>query len=119
MALFGRSEVGVRVAPVGRFEHQGNGPMRYLAILDCPVIFSGENSYRMTSIDMCPSAGITAGLISRHVKVVDGRLIAVCIWTSETWCRDFYDSAWYAKASDLWGDQYQLRIEAIDETQAA
>ena len=28
--------------------------MRFLAILDCPVIFSGENSYGMTSIDMRP-----------------------------------------------------------------
>ncbi|KQP30625.1 hypothetical protein ASF49_14080 [Methylobacterium sp. Leaf104] len=93
--------------------------MRFLAILDCPVIFSGENSYGMTSIDMCPSTGITSGLISRHVKVVDGRLIAVCIWTSEFCCRKYFDAAWYGKAADLWGDQYQLRLEAIEEPQAA
>lgn len=94
--------------------------MRYLAILDCPVTFAGENSYGMTSNDMCPSAGITGGLISRHVKVVDGRLIAVCIWNSEFCARVFFDHAWYEKAGELWGDQYQLRLEAIDEeTQAA
>ena len=53
------------------------------------------------------------------MKVVDGRLIAVCIWTSEFCCRKYFDAAWYGKAADLWGDQYQLRLEAIEEPQAA
>lgn len=93
--------------------------MHYLAILDCPVVFSGENTYSMTSIDMCPSVGITRGLISRHVKVVDARVIAVCIWEDQLTCMLFFNSDWYEKAETLWGDRYQLRLETIDETRAA
>lgn len=93
--------------------------MSYLAILECPVIFSGDNTYAMTSIDMCPSVSITRGLVSRHVKVIDARLIVVCIWKSQFCSRMFFDALWYEKAGELWGDQYQLRLEAIDESQAA
>lgn len=89
--------------------------MRYLAILECPVIFSGENTYSMTSIDMCPSVGITRGLISRHVKVVDARVIVVCIWENHFSSLLFFNTDWYEKAASLWGDRYQLRLEAIDE----
>lgn len=93
--------------------------MRYLAILECPVIFSGENAYAMTSMDMCPSVGITRGLISRHVKVVDARVIVVCIWEDQLGCMLFFDTDWREKAEVLWGEAYQLRLEAIDETRAA
>jgi len=93
--------------------------MRYLAILECPVIFSGENPYGMTSMDMCPSVGITRGLISRHVKVVDARVIVVSIWTSQFCAKLFFDPAWYEKAEILWGDGYQLRLDAIEEARVA
>ncbi len=93
--------------------------MSYLAILECPVIFSGESAYAMTSMDMCPSTGITRGLISRHVKVVDSRIIAVCIWQSEFCAKLFFNAEWYEKAEVLWGDRYQLRLEEIDETAVA
>ncbi|WP_227440675.1 MULTISPECIES: hypothetical protein [unclassified Methylobacterium] len=97
----------------------GLAAMRYLAILECPVIFSGESPNGMTSMDMCPSAGITRGLISRHVKVIDSRVIAVCIWQSEFCAKLFFDADWYEKAGVLWGDRYQLRLEAIDEAAVA
>jgi hypothetical protein len=93
--------------------------MRYLAILECPVIFSGENAYGMTSMDMCPSVAIARGLISRHVKVVDSRVIVVCIWESEFCAKLFFDAAWTEKARVLWEDRYQLRLEAIDEARVA
>lgn len=94
-------------------------PMRHLAILDCPVVFSGENTYAMTSIDMCPSVGVTRGLVSRHVKIIDARVIAVCIWEDQMSCMLFFNSDWYERAAALWGDSYQLRLEAIDASQAA
>ena len=93
--------------------------MRYLAILDCPVIFSGENTYSMTSIDMCPSVGIAGGLISRHIKVVDARVLLVSIWTDEAASKAYFDADWYERAQVLWGDDYQLRLEAIDEANVA
>ncbi|MBX9933074.1 MAG: hypothetical protein K2Y56_16305 [Methylobacterium sp.] len=93
--------------------------MRYLAILDCPVIFSGENTYSMTSIDMCPSVGIARGLISRHIKVVDARVLLVSIWSDEAASKAYFDAEWYERAAALWGDDYQLRLEAIDETNVA
>jgi len=93
--------------------------MRYLAILECPVIFSGENAYGMTSMDMCPSVGIARGLFSRHVKVVDARVIVVSIWESEFCARLFFDAAWTEKARTLWDDSYQLRLDAIEEARVA
>ena len=93
--------------------------MRYLAILECPVIFSGENAFGMTSMDMCPSVGITRGLISRHVKVVDSQLFVVSIWDSQFCAKLFFDPAWYEKAEILWGDGYQLRLDAIEEARVA
>ncbi|NEU12674.1 hypothetical protein G3T14_11055 [Methylobacterium sp. BTF04] len=93
--------------------------MRHLAILECPVIFSGENTYSMTSIDMCPSVGIARGLVSRHVKVVDARIIVVCIWEDQVSSLLFFNADWYEKAGVLWGDRYQLRLDAIDESVGA
>lgn len=90
--------------------------MSYLAILECPVIFSGENTYSMTSTDMLPSVGITPGLVSRHIKVSDARIMAVCIWTSKFCSRKYFDAQWYERAAVLWGEEYQLREEAVDET---
>lgn len=93
--------------------------MRFLAILECPVTFSGENTYSMTSIDMCPSVGVTRGLVSRHVKVLDATLIAVCIWEDERFSRAYFDAEWYEKAGVLWGESYRLRLEPIDASQVA
>lgn len=93
--------------------------MSYLAILECPVTFNDENNYSMSSIDMCPTVGITQGLVSRHVKVQDARLLVVCIWKSQADSETFFESEWYAKADTLWGADYQLRLEALDKTSAA
>lgn len=93
--------------------------MRHLTILECPVTFTDENGYSQSSIAMCPTIGISHGLVSRHVKVQDARLIVVCIWTSQADSEIFLDAAWYAKAAGLWGDDYQLRLESLDETNCA
>lgn len=93
--------------------------MSYLAILECPVTFNDENDYAQSSIDMCPTVGITQGLVSRHVKVQDGRLLVVCIWKSRAEGEAFFTPEWSARAVTLWGDDYQLRLESVDESSAA
>lgn len=93
--------------------------MSYLAILECPVTFSAENKYSMSSIDMCPTVGITRGLVSRHVKVVDARILVVCIWESQSFGQTFFDAEWHAKAGELWGEDYQLRLASPDASQVA
>lgn len=93
--------------------------MKYLSVVECPVVFPGENAYGMSSIDMLPRAGVTAGLESRHVRVLDGRIVAVCIWKSASSGQLFFDETWHTRADQLWNDAYQTRFEEIDEPPAA
>lgn len=93
--------------------------MTYLSIIECPNVFTGENAYSMSSMDMLPRLGITQGLVSRHMRATDQGTIAVCIWTDLTSCERFLDEDWYAKADVLWGDRYVLKIQPIDETSDA
>ncbi|MHC2000928.1 MULTISPECIES: hypothetical protein [unclassified Methylobacterium] len=46
-------------------------------------------------------------------------MIAVCIWQSEFCAKLYFNAEWYEKAEALWGDRYQLRLEAIDEEAVA
>ena len=93
--------------------------MTYLSIIECPNVFTGENEYSMSSMDMLPRPGITRGLVSRHMRATDQSTIAVCIWSDLASCRQFLDDDWYAKAAVMWGDRYSLKIQPIDETSDA
>ncbi|GJE26378.1 hypothetical protein [Methylobacterium organophilum] len=93
--------------------------VKYLTVVECPVIFPGENEYAMSSFDMLPRLGITRGLESRHVKVLDNRIVMVCIWKSSFCARLFFDAAWTEKAAVLWPDTYQFRLEPIENASAA
>lgn len=94
-------------------------PMKYLTVVECPVVFPAENEHGFSSKDMLPRAGVTAGLESRHVRVLDNRITAVCIWNSEFLAKRFFDKDWHKKADDVWGDAYQTRFEPIDDASAA
>ncbi|KQP59127.1 hypothetical protein ASG40_16855 [Methylobacterium sp. Leaf399] len=93
--------------------------MSYLTILECPVTYNDADSYEQSSIDMCPTVGITQGLVSRHVKVQDSRLLVVCIWKDRADSELVFDTEWYAKAEERWGSDYQLRLETLGATSAA
>jgi hypothetical protein len=88
-------------------------------MLDCPVVFEGENERGLSSPDLCPSFGITRGLTSRHIGVRDGRMLCLCIWENEAACRSCFDGEWHERAEALWGDRYQLRITAFETADAA
>lgn len=93
--------------------------MKNLTVVECPVVFPGENEFGMSSVDMLPRLGIAAGLESRHIRVLDERIIAVCIWKSTFCAKLFFDAAWSERAETLWGEAYQIRFEAIDDASAA
>ena len=93
--------------------------MKYLSVIECPVVFPGENAFAMSSIDMLPRAGVTPGLESRHVRVLGGRIIAVCLWKNPASGQHFFDEAWQTRADQLWQDAYQTRFEDIEEPPAA
>lgn len=93
--------------------------MKYLTVVECPVVFPGENDHALASKDMLPRLGIAGGLESRHVRILDGRITAVCIWKNSACAKQFFDSDWHAKADEIWGDAYQTRFEAIDSASAA
>lgn len=92
---------------------------KYLSMIECPVVFPGDNAYGMSSRDMLPRAGVTPGLISRHVRVSDNRIVGVCIWANEPSCKRFFDDDWYGKAKSLWGEEYSIRLERIEDASAA
>ncbi len=93
--------------------------MKHLVVVECPIVFPGENEFGMSSVDMLPRLGIAAGLESRHIRVLDERIIAVCIFKSTFCAKLFFDAEWTARADTLWGDRYQMRFEAIDNASAA
>lgn len=93
--------------------------MTYLTILECPVAYPAENQHSLSSKDMMPRFGVTSGLESQHLRVQDGRITSVCIWTSEFLAKRFFGRDWTAKATDIWGDQYQIRFEDIGSASAA
>lgn len=93
--------------------------MKHLAVVECPIVFPGENEFGMSSVDMLPRLGIAAGLESRHIRVLGERIIAVCIFKSTFCAKLFFDAEWTARAETLWGDRYQIRFEAIDTASAA
>ena len=103
--------------PSGR--HGKVPDMKYLAVIECPVVFPAENEYALSSVDMLPRLGITAGLESRHMRILDARVTAVCIFTSASAGTGFFDEDWQAKAETLWGDDYRTRFEDIDGAPAA
>ncbi|AMB44265.1 hypothetical protein Y590_05115 [Methylobacterium sp. AMS5] len=94
-------------------------PMKYLTVVECPIVFPGENEFGASSIDMLPRLGIAGGLESRHIRVLDERIIAVCIWRSSFCAKLFFDTAWHERAASLWGEAYQIRFEAIENASAA
>lgn len=94
-------------------------PMKYLTILECPVVYSAENDRAVASKDMLPRLGVTAGLESQHVRVLDTRITSVCIWASEFFAKRYFGKDWSETADAIWGDQYQIRFEAIDAASAA
>lgn len=94
-------------------------PMKYLTILECPVVYAAENDHALASKDMLPRFGVTAGLESQHVRVLDTRITSVCIWTSEFFAKRYFGKDWSEKAEAIWGDQYQMRFEPIDAASAA
>lgn len=96
-----------------------SAPMKYLTILECPVVYSAENSHALASKDMLPRFGVTSGLESQHVRVLDTRITSVCIWESEFFAKRYFGKDWSGKADAIWGDQYQIRFEAIDAASAA
>ncbi|MFY9291878.1 MAG: hypothetical protein WAP03_14450 [Methylorubrum rhodinum] len=93
--------------------------MKHLAVVECPIVFPGENEFGMSSVDMLPRLGIAAGLESRHIRVLDERIIAVCIFKSTFCAKLFFDAEWTTRADTLWDDRYQIRFEAIDTASAA
>ncbi len=93
--------------------------MRYLAILECPVIFSGENDFGMTSMDMCPSSPSRAGSSVATSRWWSPASSSSASGESEFCAKLFFDAAWTEKAQILWEDRYQLRLEAIDEARVA
>jgi hypothetical protein len=93
--------------------------MKHLVVVECPIVFPGENEFGMSSVDMLPRNGIAAGLESRHIRVLDERIIAVCIFKSTFCAKLFFDAEWTKRAETLWGDRYQIRFEAIDTASAA
>ncbi len=94
-------------------------PMKHLTVIECPIVFPGENEFGVSSIDMLPRLGIAGGLESRHIRVLDERIIAVCIWRSSFCAKLFFDAAWHERAATLWGEAYQIRFEAIENASAA
>jgi hypothetical protein len=96
-----------------------SAPMKHLTILECPVVYSAENDQALASKDMLPRFGVTAGLESQHVRVLDTRITSVCIWTSEAAAQRYFGEDWKGKAAAIWGDEYQIRFEPIDTASAA
>lgn len=94
-------------------------PMKYLTILECPVVYSAENDHGLASKDMLPRFGVTSGLESQHVRVLDARITSVCIWTSEFLAKRYFGKDWSEKAEAIWDGQYQIRFEPIDAASAA
>lgn len=92
---------------------------KHLTVVECPIVFPGENAFGVSSVDMLPRLGIAAGLESRHIRVLDERIIAVCIWKSLFCAKLFFDGPWYDRAGTLWGEAYQIRFEAIEDASAA
>ena len=93
--------------------------MKYLTSLEGPVVYAAENDHALASKDMLPRFGVTSGLESQHVRVLDARITSVCIWTSEFCAKKFFGKDWSDKAADIWGDEYQMRFETIDAASAA
>jgi len=93
--------------------------MKFLAIVECPVVFPAENDRALSSKDMLPRPGVTRGLESRHVRVLDSRMTAVCLWATAEDAQRFFDGDWYGKASEIWGEDYRIRLEGIDSASAA
>ncbi|GJE54799.1 MULTISPECIES: hypothetical protein [Methylobacterium] len=93
--------------------------MKYLTVVECPVAFPAENEHGLSSKDMLPRAGVTGGLESRHVRVLENRITAVCIWASQAQAERFFDRDWHDKADAIWGAEYQTRFETIDSVSAA
>lgn len=92
---------------------------KYLSVLNCPVAGEGEDEVSTSSRTLCPSLGITPGLLTRHLRVRDGNLLCVCIWDSHDACDAFFDADWHARAAALWDESYDLRITGCDEASAA
>ncbi|GJD37427.1 hypothetical protein [Methylobacterium aerolatum] len=93
--------------------------MKYLTILECPVAYPAENAHSLSSKDLMPRFGVTAGLESQHLRVLENRITSVCIWQSEALAKRYFDADWSAKADDIWGDEYRIRSEPIDSASAA
>ncbi|WP_426218413.1 hypothetical protein [Methylobacterium sp. NFXW15] len=91
-----------------------SAPMKYLTIVECPVVYPAENEHALASKDMLPRFGVTSGLESQHVRVLDERITSVCIWASEFLAKRYFGKDWSEKADAIWGDQYQIRFEPID-----
>lgn len=94
-------------------------PMKYLTIVECPVVYAAENEHALASKDMLPRFGVISGLESQHIRVLDTRITSVCIWSSEFQAKKYFGKDWAEKADAIWGDQYQMRFEAIDAASAA
>ncbi len=67
-----------------------SAPMKHLTILECPVVYAAENDQALASKDMLPRFGVTAGLESQHMRVLDTRITSVCIWTDEASAKRYF-----------------------------
>jgi hypothetical protein len=64
---------------------------------------------------LCPTLGLTKGLIRTQCRERGDQAMHICLWTDLRCAEAFYSSAWHLEAEKLWPEQYRLAYSECHE----